>query len=80
MATETAKLQLTIEGMTCDGCAETVQRALEREEGVEGAAVLWESGTAEIAYDPAATDEERILESRIFRRQYRAEPVVPGCC
>ncbi|MEE8421386.1 MAG: cation transporter, partial [Dehalococcoidia bacterium] len=71
----TAKLLLSVTGMTCDGCAQTVQSALEREEGVEGAAVSWEPGTAEIAYDPATIDEERILGSRIFRRQYRAEPV-----
>lgn len=76
-----ANVLLKIEGMTCEGCAETVQRALERDEGVEEARVSWETGTAEVTYDPSAIDEERIVHSRIFKRQYRAAPIsAGGCC
>ena len=79
MATETAVLR--IEGMTCDGCSQTVKQALERDASVSEARVSWEDGLAQVTYDPDATDEEQILANRVFRRQYRAE-LLPrgGCC
>lgn len=63
---------LKIEGMTCDGCAETVKRYLKQAEGVTNVSVDWGSGRGEVDFDPTRTDEEQILMSRAFRRQYRA--------
>ncbi len=70
-----AKLLLKIEGMTCDGRSQTVQQALEREDGVVEARVSWEDGLAELTYDTTLTDEEQVLANRIFKRQYGAERV-----
>lgn len=79
MATE--RVMLRIEGMTCDGCSQTIKHALEREAGISEVQVSWEAGLAEIDFDPERTDEGRILTNRVFRRQYRAEPwVPPRCC
>ncbi len=70
-----AKLLLRVKGMTCDGCSQTVQQALEREDGVVEAIVSWEDGLAELTYDTALTDEQHVLSNRVFKRQYRAERV-----
>ena len=53
-------LTLKIEGMHCDGCAETVKALLERSDGVQTASVTFASGEARILYDPAATSEGRL--------------------
>ena len=77
----TARMVLRVEGMTCDGCSQTVEQALAREEGVREARVSWQEGLAELTYDTALTDEEQVLSSRIFKRQYRAKAVhTGGCC
>ncbi len=77
----TATMLLRIEGMTCDGCSQSIEQALAREEGVSEARVAWREGVAELTYDTALTDEERVLSNRIFKRQYRAKAVhIGGCC
>lgn len=68
-------LLLKIEGMTCDGCAESVRRYLKQVEGATDASVDWESGRGEVDFDPAKMDEQRTLTSRAFRRQYRASRI-----
>lgn len=73
------KVLLEIEGMTCDGCAQTVQHALEREKGVKTAEVDWQSGVAEVTFDREQTDEEQILDNPVFGRQYQAR-LTGGCC
>jgi copper chaperone CopZ len=76
----TSRTSLKVEGMTCEGCAQTVRDGLEREPGVQEARVSWQDGIAEVAYDSAETDEQRILKSRVFRRQCRAEAAPPPRC
>jgi copper chaperone CopZ len=49
-----------IEGMRCDGCAQTIKMLVEKEPGVKGADVSLESSTARILYDPNATDDDRL--------------------
>lgn len=53
---------LRIEGMHCDGCAETVKALVECQPGVKSAAVAFASGEARILYDPTTIDEERLVE------------------
>ncbi len=65
------KVQLRIEGMTCDGCAQTIERYLKQDRGVKVVRIDWRSGIAEVAFDREATDEEHILRNRAFQRQYR---------
>ncbi len=58
MSTTTIK----IEGMHCDGCAQRVRRALERESGVKAAAVSYEAGEARVEFDEGATTTDRLRE------------------
>jgi Cu+-exporting ATPase len=51
-----AIVRLPIEGMTCATCVARVEKALGRAPGVEVVAVNLASETAEIHYDPAATE------------------------
>lgn len=46
---ETTKLKVT--GMTCGGCAASVQRALERVPGVASASVALREGEAEVQHE-----------------------------
>ncbi len=73
------KVVLEITGM-CDGCAQTIKRQLKQERGVADAAVDSRNGFAEVLYDPDVTNEEAILKSRVFLRQYKAQVVGPACC
>lgn len=50
-----------IEGMHCEGCAETVRAQVEKEPGVKGVAVSFQDGQARILFDPAATTEDRLV-------------------
>lgn len=63
-------VELRIEGMHCDGCGSTIEALLAREPGVKGASVSYAAGKAQILYDPAATDSDRISKT-IERAGYR---------
>lgn len=74
------KVLLQIEGMTCDGCAQTIERSLKRDKGIKKVKVDWRSGAGEIVFDPGETDEQEILENRVFQGHYKAQISSPGCC
>ena len=48
-----AHVTLTIHGMTCDHCQQTVEQVLAGVDGTFGAAVFRAEGEAEVDYDPA---------------------------
>lgn len=50
-----------IEGMHCNGCADTVKALIEREPGVHMVAVSFEENRARILYDPRAVGEDRLV-------------------
>jgi copper chaperone len=50
-----------IEGMHCDGCAETLKALLQRERGVRTVAVTFASREAKVLYDPAVIIEEQLV-------------------
>lgn len=52
---------LKIQGMHCDGCAQTIKTLVEREPGVKAASVTFKGSEARILFDPATTDEERLV-------------------
>jgi copper chaperone CopZ len=52
---------LKVEGMHCDGCATTIKTVLEREPGVQMAAVSFAEGQARVLYDPQAATEDRLV-------------------
>lgn len=64
-------LVLSIDGMHCAGCAETIKSLLELEEGVSAAHVSHEQGRARILYNPATTEPERLVRA-VERAGYRA--------
>jgi P-type Cu+ transporter len=49
----TAQVALPIGGMTCPSCAESIERALAKVDGVEQARVNWAWGNVRVIYDPA---------------------------
>lgn len=55
-------LVLSVSGMHCTGCADTIRSLLGLEDGVVTAVVSYEDGTARILYDPATTDAARLSE------------------
>lgn len=61
----------TVEGMHCDGCAETIKALLSLEPGVRAATVLFKGRNARVLYDPAATGEDRLIAA-IKRGGYKA--------
>lgn len=54
-------LVLVIEGMHCDGCAETIKALLAIEGGVKAATVSFKEGRARVLYDPAENDGARLV-------------------
>ncbi|MGO4929356.1 heavy-metal-associated domain-containing protein [Fundicoccus sp. Sow4_D5] len=50
----------TVEGMSCQGCANAVTRVLNDVVGVESATVDLDKQSAEVVYDEAATNFEGI--------------------
>ncbi|WP_308720479.1 heavy-metal-associated domain-containing protein [Komagataeibacter xylinus] len=54
------KLTLNIQGMTCDGCAAKVKRALEGVDGVSMVEVSLEQGKAFVTYDTRFTNLEEL--------------------
>ncbi|MGH8661822.1 MAG: heavy-metal-associated domain-containing protein [Burkholderiales bacterium] len=54
-------LTVTIKGMHCDGCAETIKGLLAVEDGVKASTVSFMEGRARVLYDPAAVDEARLV-------------------
>lgn len=51
-----------IEGMNCDGCAETIQSLIEKEPGVRMASVSFDDRAARVLYDPRSVEEARLIE------------------
>jgi copper chaperone CopZ len=50
-----------IEGMRCDGCADTIKALVEKEPGVRMAIVSFDEGQARILYDPQAVGEDCLI-------------------
>lgn len=50
-----------IEGMNCDGCAETIQSLIEKEPGVRMASVSFNDRAARVLYDPQAVQESQLI-------------------
>ena len=66
-------LVITIEGMHCDGCAETIKALLDIEAGVKASSVSFKDGSARVLYDPAVIDEKKLVAA-IEIGGYRAVP------
>lgn len=60
-----------IEGMHCEGCAQTIKALIGTEPGVHAADVSFKDGQAHILYDPQAVSEDQLVKV-IERGGYRA--------
>ena len=52
-----------VEGMTCSGCANGVQRSLTKLEGVKSAEVSLAGASATVAYDPDAVTPDQMRQA-----------------
>ena len=57
------KVTIPVTGMTCGGCAGSVQRALQQHPGVSAAAVNLAENNATVEFDPAATSASAVVET-----------------
>jgi len=60
MATESEKLDLPVQGMTCASCANRIERKLNKLEGVE-ATVNYATEQASVEFDPTKVEREDLL-------------------
>ena len=63
-------IQLHIDGMSCNGCARSIERRLNSTAGVASAAVDFRKGAADISYDEHALTQdllEKAIEDLGFR-------------
>jgi copper chaperone CopZ len=83
------KVSVVVEGMSCAmGCANTIEKTLNKTEGIVSATVNFEEGTADIEFDPEVISKEDILttiESVNGGDHYKASFAVAGgakksCC
>jgi Cu+-exporting ATPase len=56
-------VSLPVTGMTCAACARTIERTLQKVEGVAHASVNFATSRAEVRFDPAATDIPHLVEA-----------------
>ncbi|MFV2091891.1 MAG: heavy-metal-associated domain-containing protein [Hyphomicrobiales bacterium] len=54
-------LQLNIQGMRCDGCADRICALLDKEIGIRKVSISWADGTGRIVHNPQATSQDRII-------------------
>ncbi|HCZ37266.1 MAG TPA: ATPase P [Cytophagales bacterium] len=69
---KTKVVELTVTGMTCQGCADHVTTALSKKAGVVKSDVQFTSNSATITYDPSTVKEEEIIQA-IEETGYKAE-------
>lgn len=59
---KTSTVTLTVKGMTCGGCATSVESALKSTDGVEDAQVSYKRGTAIVKYDDQKVTVAKLRE------------------
>lgn len=59
--------------MTCEACAVSVQKSLEKTKGVRHAEVSSDKGLATVTYDDAQVNEQQLREA-IDKTGFKAEP------
>lgn len=65
--------QIKVSGMTCEACAVSVQKKLEKTTGVKHAEVSSDKGLATVTYDDAQVNEQQLREA-INKTGFKAEP------
>lgn len=70
-------ISLSISGMTCEACANTVQKALKRVDGVKDASVNLKKSTATVTLAKATTTSETLIGA-VVRAGYTATEAKAG--
>jgi mercuric ion binding protein len=65
--------QIKVSGMTCQACAVSVQKSLEKTKGVKHADVNSDKGVASVTYDDAQVNEQQLRDA-IDKTGFKAEP------
>jgi len=65
--------QIKVSGMTCQACAVSVQKSLEKTKGVKRAEVTSEKGIAAVTYDDSQVSEQQLRDA-INKTGFKAEP------
>ena len=68
-----ATTQIKVSGMTCQACAISVQKSLEKTKGVKHAEVNSDKGVASVTYDDAQVNEQQLRDA-IDKTGFKAEP------
>ena len=58
-----AKLEMQVQGMTCQGCVRSVEKKLAAVHGVDYAHVNLGAGQVTVAFDDAQTDPQTLLSA-----------------
>ena len=64
--------QIKVSGMTCEACAVSVQKSLEKTKGVKHAEVSSEKGLATVTYDDAQVNEQQLRDA-VNKTGFKAE-------
>ncbi|MCF2143578.1 MAG: heavy-metal-associated domain-containing protein [Candidatus Heimdallarchaeota archaeon] len=56
------KITFKVSGMSCNGCAASIGRALSRLDGVKEATADFAKGIAEVAFNDSLIDKQHIIE------------------
>lgn len=70
-------LTLAVRGMTCAGCAASIQQALSELPGVSEAVVQLSAKQAQITFNPAQVGRPQLVEA-VTKAGYTAEPALPA--
>ena len=65
--------RIKVSGMTCQACAISVQKSLEKTKGVQHAEVSSDKGVASVTYDDAQVNEQQLRDA-INKAGFKAEP------
>lgn len=67
------KMVIEISGMTCDHCAVSIERLLEKKKGILSKKISYASGKGEIVFNPDHISKEEIIHSINLTPAYRAK-------
>jgi hypothetical protein len=65
-SSDAAKIEISIQGMTCGGCVDRLESAIKKSEGVESVSVELKSGIATILGQPHLDEVKRLIKSLGF--------------
>ena len=56
------KITLSVTGMSCQGCADSLARLFDKEPGISSVSVSYEKSSAELEVDAATVEQSRLSE------------------